>query len=210
MNFFDIYFCTWLILSIIWLVLLIKNRNNILLFKKKYIMFLLIRWKLILFLIAFVLLCYMANLWLDPTWDIPETVVMSFLTYYTSPYSIWVIYRYLKWINKNFYEFYIWIILLFFSSAWFYDIYAYIFLLWEYPLTAFSNLLLSPFFYLLAWMMWNMWYTKKDWVIFLFTKKKWCTYKIDKNGFWKIFTYTIPIIIFMVVIFWYFLYLNLI
>lgn len=206
--YFKIYLITWVTLTLIWLFLLISNKKNILLFSKQYIDFILIKWKLILFLIAFILLSIMANLWLDPTWDIPETIVMSILTYYTAPYSIWIIYRYTKWLNKNLYEFYIAIILLFFSSAWFYDIYVLLFLLWKYPITAFSNLLLSPFFYLLAWIMWNLWYSKTEWVIFLFTKEDWINYKNDKWYFWDMFIYILPIVIFMIIIFWYFLYLN--
>ena len=202
------YLITWSLLTTIWFFLLIKYKNNILLFSKEYYNFIFIKWKVIIFFIAFILLCIIANLWLDPTWDIPETIIMSALTYITAPYSIWIIFRYIKWLNKKFYELYIAIILLFFTSAWIYDLYAMLFLLWEYPLTAFSNLLLSPFIYLFAWMIWNLWYSKKDWIIFLYDKKNWINYKNVSWWFKKIFIYILPIILFMVILFWYFLYLN--
>ncbi len=209
MNIFiRIYIILWIILILIWLVLLIKNRKEVLLFRKKYINFLFVRWKLILFFLAVISLSIMSTLWLDPTWDIPETIVMSILTFYTAPYSSWIIYRYLRWLNKNSYEFYIAIILLFFSSAWFYDLYTLLFLLWEYPPMAFSNLLLSPFFYLFWWITWNFGYSKKKGVIFLFKEKDWIDTKTEKDWFDKIFLYILPIIIFMIVIFWGFLYLN--
>lgn len=161
-----------------------------------------------MFFISLLLLCIMASLWIDPTWDIPETIIMSFLTYYTSPYSTWIIYRYLKIKDINFYEFYIAIILLLFSSAWFYDLYVLLFLLWEYPNTAFSNLLLSPFFYTFWGIMWNLWYIKNEWVVFLFKKSNWISCKVEEGWFGKIFLYILPIVMFMFCVFWYFLYLN--
>lgn len=202
------YYISWIILTSIWLILLITKRKKILLFTRGYVNFILKKLKIIIFLTAFLLLTIIANLWLDPTWDNIETIIMSLLTYFTAPYSIWTIYRYIKWLNKNFYEFYISIILLFFSSAWFYDIYVYLFILWEYPLTAFSNLFLSPFFYILAWMIWSLDYSKKDWVILIFSKTEWIDFKGEKWWVLKIFLYSLPIIIFMIIIFWYFIYLN--
>lgn len=202
-----IYFISWIILTLIWVFLLIKNRKNILLFKREYMSFVLIRWKVIIFVIATLLLCYVADLWLDPTWDIPETLVMSFLTYYTAPYSVWIIYRYVKWLNNNLYEFYIAIILLFFSSAWFYDVYTLFFLLWEYPIMAFSNLALSPPFYILAWMLWNLNYNKNKWVYMAFSEESWVDKKSDRWSFFRILLFIIPIILYMVIIFWAFIYI---
>jgi len=206
--FIKVYIITWLILSLIWIILLIKERKNIILFRKDYVLYILKFWKLVIFLIALILLCLIANLWLDPSWDIPMTIIMSMLTYYTAPYSIWIIYRYIKFKNISFKEFYLSLILLFFSSAWIYDAYATIFLLWFYPEMAFSNLLLSPFFYIFAWMIWNLDYSKNDWLIFTYTKENWVNYKWDKKIFSKIFIFILPIIIFMLGIFWYFIYLN--
>lgn len=203
-----IYLISWIILVFIWLISIFINRKTLLLFKIEYVNFLLKKWKIVIFFIAFILLCIIADLWLDPTWDIPETIIMSILTYYTAPYSVWAIFRYIRWINKNFSEFYISIILLFFSSAWFYDLYVYLYLLWEYPLTAFSNLLLSPFFYLFAWMIWNLAYIEWKGVVFLFSETKWIHLENINNSFCKISIYLLPVILFMVVIFWYFIYLN--
>lgn len=204
-----LYIIFWLILTIIWLILLIKERKNIILFKRDYVLFLFKKWKIILFLIATISLSYISTLWFDPSWDIPETIIMSLMTLYFAPYSAWIFYRYYKWINKSKKEFYIAIILMFFSACWFYDIYAMIFLMWYYPPMAFSNLWLSPFFYIFAWMMWNLDYSKKDWVIFVYSKREWVKFKWEQWNFWKIFIYTLPIILFMVFIFWYFIFDNL-
>lgn len=207
--FIKLYLTIWIILTTAWLLLIIKKRKYIVLLQKDYIEFISKKWKFILFLIATFFLSYISTFWYDPTWDIPETIIMALLTYYTAPYSSWIIYRYIKWLNKNFYELYIAIILVFFSSAWIYDIYAMIFLIWEYPLTAFANLWLSPFFYLLAGMMWNLDYRKDLGVVFVCNYKEWINFSWDENSFRKIFIYTLPMLIFMVVIFWYFIYLNL-
>lgn len=204
-----LYIIFWLILTLIWLILLIKERKNIIIFKKDYILFLYKKWKIILFLIATISLSYISTLWYDPSWDIPETIIMSLMTLYFAPYSTWIFYRFYRWINKSKLEFYIAIILMFFSSCWFYDIYAMIFLMWYYPPMAFPNLWLSPFFYIFAWIMWNLDYSKKDWVIFTYAKNEWINYKWEKWNFLKIFIYTLPIIIFMCFIFWYFIRINL-
>lgn len=209
MNIFiKLYILFYLILTIIWIILIKKNKQEIILFKKDYFLFLFKKWKIILFLIATIGLSYISTLWYDPSWDIQETIIMSLLTFYFSPYSVWIIYRFYKWITKSKIELYISIILMLFSACWFYDIYAMIFLLWYYPPMAFSNLFLSPFFYLFAWIMWSLDYSKKDWVIFTYTKKEWICFKWEKWNFWKVFIYILPIILFMVFIFGYFILIN--
>lgn len=206
--FIKLYLIIWIILTVIWIILLIKNRKTILLFKGEYGLFLMKKWKIILFLVATFLLSYISTLWYDPTWDIPETIIMSVLTYYTAPYSVGVIYRYFSGLYKNGSELYIAFILILFSSAWFYDIYAMIFLVWTYPLTAFSNLWLSPFFYIFAWMMWSLDYKKELWVIFVYKYKEWTSFVWDVGNFQKISIYILPIALFMMTIFGYFIYLN--
>jgi hypothetical protein len=204
----NLYIIFWLILVTIWFVLLIKNYKDIILFKKDYTLFLAKKWKVWLLMIAMLSLCYVSTLWYDPSWDIPETIIMSLFTFYFSPYSIWIFHRYFNWMNKNKIELYIAIILMFFSTCWFYDFYSMIFLLWYYPPMAFSNLLLSPFFYILAWIMWNLDYKTKTWIIFTCNEKEWINLKWDDWNFKKIFIYILPIIIFMIFIFWYFIYIN--
>ena len=159
--------------TLFWFIYLYSNHKKILLFSKEYLYFISIKWKLLLFFTALGLLCLISYISKDPTWDIPETLIMSLLTFYTSPFSIGTIYRNLFWIQSNYIELYLSVILLFFSSAWFYDGYVYFILLWNYPETAFSNLFLSPFFYLLWGILWNLGYSKKDWVVLLFSRKEW-------------------------------------
>lgn len=144
----------------------------------------------------------------DPTWDIPETIMMGLLTYYTAPYSIGILYRFAKGWNRDYRELYISIIFLFFSSAWSYDLYAMVVLLGNnYPTTAFANLCISPFFYILAGMMWNLDYREDTGVIFVYNRPEWIAFQ-GSGGLKKIYVYVLPIVIFMAVIFGYFIYLN--
>lgn len=208
-TYIKLYIIFWVILTIICLILLIKERKNIILFKKDYVLFLCKKWKIFLFLLAVIWFCYISTLWYDPSWDIPETIIMSLMTFYFAPYSAWIFYRFYKWLNKSKKELYIAIILMFFSAGWFYDVYSMIFLLWYYPIEmAISNLWISPFFYIFWWAMWNLDYSKKDWAIFVYTKKEWINFKWEKWNFLKIFIYTLPIILFIVFIFWYFIYIS--
>ncbi len=204
-----LYIIFWLILTITWFILIIKERKNIILFKKDYVLFLLKKWKIVLFLIAMIGLSYISTLWFDPSWDIPETIVMSIMTFYFSPYSVWTIYRYFKWFHKSNIELYIAVILLFFISCWFYDAYSALFLLGHYPPMAFSNIWLSPFFYIFAGMLWSLDYSKDKWAIFVYTSPEWIDFKWERKSFYKIFLWTLPMIGFMVFIFWYFIWINL-
>ncbi len=203
-----LYILFWISLCITAFILLIKNRKQIILFKKDYLLFLLKPWKIILFLIATILLAYISTLWFDPSWDVIETIIICILTFYFAPYTAWIFYRFYKWINKSKKELFIAIILMFFSSCWFYDFYAWIFLLWHYSKMFFYNLWLSPFFYLAWWIMWNLDFSKEKWVIFTYTQKEWIDFKWDKKWLNKILIYTLPAILFMVFVFGYFIYVN--
>lgn len=204
----QLYILFWGTLTFIAFVLIIKNYKNMIVFQKAYVFFLFKTWKIVLLLLAIIGFCYISTLWYDPSWDIPETIIMSLLTFYFSPYTVWVWYRFYKWISRSKAELYISIILMFFIACWFYDVYAMIFLMGEYPPMAFANLGLSPFFYTTWGMMWSLDYSKKSWVVFVYTQKEWIVFTWDKNIFWKVFLYAFPIIFFIAFIFWYFIYDN--
>ncbi|MGE4444337.1 MAG: hypothetical protein AB7E37_05075 [Candidatus Altimarinota bacterium] len=154
-------------------------------------------------------LSYISTLGFDPSWDIPETIVMSIMTFYFSPYSVGTIYRYFKGFHKSNIELYIAVILLFFISCWFYDAYSALFLLGHYPPMAFSNIGLSPFFYIFAGMLWSLDYSKDKGAIFVYTSPEWIDFKGERKSFYKIFLWTLPMIGFMVFIFGYFIWINL-
>ena len=200
------YFYFWSLNILIAIFLLIKFNRNILLTNRKYLSFLLKKWKIITITIATIWITIVWVISWDPTWDIWVSLWISFLYFYTSPYVIWILYRFIKWIYKNFIELYISIILLLFSSSWFYDWYNYLFLLWQYPETWTSNFIFSLPIYILAWMFWSLEYKKWVWVIFSFSEKKWIEYKSPKWSLNKLYIHIWLIILLITYIFWYFLY----
>lgn len=207
-NLIKYYITSWVILTLIWIFLLIKNHKEIILFHKDYFSFLLVRWKIVTFLLATSLLSLISTFGFDPSWDIPETIIMWSLTYLTAPYVIWIIYRFFRFRNIKISELYISVIILIFTSSWFYDAYATIFLLGFYPPMFLANLWLSPFFYVLAGMLWSLDYKDKKWIIFAYTETNWLDYKWTNWWFKKIFLYTIPIMLFMIVVFGWFVVEN--
>jgi len=204
----QIYFYTWIMLTLVGLFFIIKNHKELLLFKKKYFIFLLRSWKFGSFILASTILCYISTFGYDPTWDIPETIIMAVLTYWTAPYTVGTIYRFFNKFHQNYYELYVAIILLMFSSAWFYDAYAMFFLIGEYPPTAFANLGLSPLFYIFAGMMWSLDSWKDTGAIFVYTFPEWIGFRGDAGITRGILIYSIPFILFMSVIFGSFIYMN--
>ncbi len=203
MNYY-LYF--WLLNCIITIILITKYRKNTLIVKKKYFKFLTIKWKIITITIATIWIIIVWIISGDPTWDVWVSIWISLLYFYTSPYVIWILYRFIKWLYKNYIELYISIIILLFSSSWFYDWYNYLYLLWHYPESWTSNFIFSLPIYILAWMFWSLGYKNWVWVIFSFSEKNWIEYKSPKGSFKKIYLYIWLISLLVTYIFWYFLY----
>ena len=169
----ETYFKSWVTIVLFTFVLSIFKGNQILLLSKKYFYFLFVRWKIIVFLLALFIISGVGLLWLDPTWDLGISIIMSILTYFTAPYSVGIFYRFIKWIERKNIELFLAIILTFFSASWFYDGYNYLYLLWFYPNTWFSNILYSIPVYLLWWIIWNLDYSKEKGAYLSFYNKKW-------------------------------------
>lgn len=203
------YLLIWIVLCILCVTLIWRRRETLLLLKREYWIFLLKPWKLITFLIAVISLCFISTLGYDPTWDIPETILMSLLTYCTAPYSVGIMYRFYRAMWSSLQELFIAIILLFFSACWLYDAYVMLFLMrWDYPLSALWNIGISPFFYIFAGMLWSMDYRKWPGVVLIYTQKEWIHFLWEKSAFSKMFIAMIPIFLFMGAVFWYFIYMN--
>ena len=151
------------------ILLVIKYRKNILLVKKEYFDFLCVKWRLVTIFVATVWIIFVWIVSGDPTWDVWISLWISFLYFYTSPYVVWILYRYIKGFHKNYLALYISTIVLLFSSSWFYDWYNFLFLLWHYPETWVWNIIFSLPIYVLSWMFWSLEYKKLEWVIFSFS-----------------------------------------
>lgn len=124
------------------------------LFLKKYFQFIFIKWKLISFILATVLISSVSKFAHDPTWDIGVSVLMSILTYLTSPFAVKSIYDGIitKKITQSLVVSFIFIYL---SSVGSYDFYNYV-LYGFIPESNIENVFISVPIYLLAGIFWNL------------------------------------------------------
>lgn len=200
------YLIFWLINCLITLFFIIKNKNKLLITSLIYINFLIVKWKIITIIFATIWVILTWIISKDPTWDIWISLWISFLYFYTSPYVIWIFYRFFNWLYKDLLNLYISIILLLFSSSWFYDWYNFIYLHWYYPETWISNFVFSIPIYIIAGMFWSLEYENWKWVFFSFQKKEWIEYISPKWSFKNLLIYILIIVFLLVYIFTYFLY----
>lgn len=201
------YVSFWIPLTFACACFMIAKRRKLPIFQRHYANLLIRPWKLATFVIATAALSYFATFGFDPSWDIPETLLMSALTFWLAPFSVGVAYRYAKGIRRDRTELFIATVLLFFSSSWFYDAYAALFLLGEYPTMAFANLGLSPFFYVLAGMFWSLECDGKH-PTFAFARENWLESPRKGNCLFQSLWIVVPIMLFMMGIFGSFAYLN--
>lgn len=201
------YVSVWSALALGAGVFVIVDRKDSPLFDLRYYSALFRPWKIASFVLATSILCWLSTLGYDPTWDIPETLAMSVMTFSFAPYSVGTIYRFAKRVRRKVTELFTAVVLTFFVSAWFYDAYATLFLLGEYPRTAFSNLGLSPFFYVLAGIFWSL-ECYGDRPTISFSRPEWFGFQSTGKCFFSILPTAVPIIVFMVAIFWRFAYLS--
>jgi hypothetical protein len=125
------------------------------LLSKEYLIFLSSPWKLVSFVFATVCFSVLSRYANDPTWDIPETIIMASLTFSTAPWAVGVIYRAIYKQEVHRYEIYTALCIWLFSASWSYDLYVWIWL-GSYPLSWSGNLMISPILYLFAGMFWNL------------------------------------------------------
>ncbi len=129
----------------------------------------------------------------DPTWDYFDSIVISILVYLFSPWAVGTLYLF---INKktSYKNLFIAIVMLLFSSSWFYD--GYILIRdGNYPATWLQNLIISPTFFIAAGMFWNLEYLPGSGVKFSFQLENWYNRQISTN-FRKIFWIALPFALF--------------
>jgi hypothetical protein len=152
--FFVRYIAAWALFCFVAVLILVWDRKRLLPEWREYWGFLCVPWKLWLFVPAFIFVTFAGRYTNDETWDLVTGSGMALLTFLTAPWSIGLIYqvsagrRPLRYLVVA-------IALLLFSSSWFYDSY----LLWRdgvYTPRWATNLILSPFIYVAAGMLWNL------------------------------------------------------
>jgi len=196
--FFYFYIAAWMTACLVAAGLMIKNRKTIILFQKAYRDYLLVKWKIITFLVALTAFVVLAPYTGDITWDYYDAAFMSILTFITAPWAIGTLYRFIRG-REKFAIAWIAVCTWLFSASWSYDIYL-VFRDGYYPATWSSNILASSVLYISAGMFWNLEYREGRGVILGFMEPDWPTLDSDKR-FNRILFYALPFMIIAAAIF---------
>lgn len=164
------YFTAWLIILIIAVLVSIKNRSVHEIFNRNYWQFLFELWKVFTFVFATACITIVAPYSGDPTWDYGDSIIISILTYIFAPWTVGVIYRAFKF--KQFNSKLFAAVVFFFIPCWAYD--AYIFIKdGYYPITWFTNVIISSGIVLTAGLYWNLCWSKEKGTDFAFRLDVW-------------------------------------
>ena len=152
--FFVKYIAIWTSFCLVALLMLAWDRKRLLPEWREYWRFLCVPWKVCLFVPAFFFVTFAGRLTDDETWDWVTGSGMAILTFLTAPWVVGLIY--LVFVGRRPARYLVVALaLLLFSSSWFYDGY----LLWRdgaYTGRWLGNLVLSPFIYMAAGLLWNL------------------------------------------------------
>ena len=159
---------------------------------RAYWSYLLIPWKLAIFVPAFLFVTFAGRFTDDETWDMVTGGGMSVLAFLTAPWCVGLGFQALTG-RRPLRYLVVAVALMLFSSSWFYDGY---FLLRDgcYTTRWWSNLLLSPIIYLSAGLLWNLEARGRFRVGFGFTRHDWPGRPADRRVL-PILVATIPLIL---------------
>jgi len=159
----QVYLAGWIFLSLIALILLIKQRNDISLLTRAHWRYLTEPWKVVTFLLAFSAFVWISWHTFDPTWDYIDAAFMSILIYLTAPWVVATLYQ-MVCTKAKLSHVYIAVCLWTFSASWSYDGY----MLWRdgrYPITWWSNFFYRRCF-ILQRVLCGIWPGKRDVALF--------------------------------------------
>jgi hypothetical protein len=148
------YIALWASFCLVAVAVLAWDRKRLVPEWQEYWRFLTVPWKLCVFVPAFVFVTFAGRYTNDETWDLVTGSGMAILTFLTAPWVVGLIYQVFLGRRRLRYLI-VALALLLFSSSWFYDGY----LLWRdgmYTQRWVGNLMLSPFIYVAAGMLWNL------------------------------------------------------
>jgi hypothetical protein len=152
--FFSKYIALWMSFCLVAVLILVWDRKRLIPEWREYLRFLSAPWKLWMFVPAFLFVTFAGPYTDDETWDWVTGSGMAILTFLTAPWVVGLIYQVFVGRRPARYLV-VALALLLFSSSWFYDGY----LLWRdgaYTQRWAGNLMLSPFIYVAAGMLWNL------------------------------------------------------
>jgi hypothetical protein len=148
------YITLWASFCLVAVFILVWDRKHLFSEWRKYLRFLIVPWKLWLFVPAFLFVTFAGRYTNDETWDFGTGSGMAILTFLTAPWVVGLIYQ--VFVGRRPLRYLVVALaLLLFSSSWFYDGY----LLWRdgmYTQRWAGNLMLSPFIYVAAGLLWNL------------------------------------------------------
>lgn len=150
----QVYVVCWLSFCCLAVATAIVDRRTLSAEWREYARFLCVPWKLAMFAPALVFVTFAGRFTNDETWDVVCGGGMSVLTFLTAPWAVGTVYKAIR--RERGPGFLVvaaalWL----FSSSWFYDGYIYL-RDGAYTTRWFGNLLLSPFIYLCAGLLWNL------------------------------------------------------
>lgn len=206
-----IYLLFWLSAVLVACCLVLRNKEVYAFFDRPYWVFLFEPWKLTTFAIATLGITLAAPYSGDPTWDIPDSIIISILTYIIAPWSVGTLYRNVK--AKMFKAQFFVALCFFFVPCWAYDLYI---LLRDkmYPSTWCENLFISGGIVFLAGLFWNLVWQEDRGVTFAFTRDEWPPQQRTpfKKVIWLCFLLAAPVVAsvgwFVITYFWDWHFLN--
>ena len=170
-SFFIFYLAAWGTACLIAGGLMIRHRRELTLFGKAYRQLLFQPWKLFTFAIAGSAITLAGPYTCDPTWDYVDGAFMSLLTFFTAPWVVAILYRFVRG-REPIRQLYIALCVWFFSACWSYDLYL-LFRDGHYPLTWLPNILASSSMYLTAGLLWSLEWQGGRGVSFSFLQPTW-------------------------------------
>jgi hypothetical protein len=150
---FAVYTALWLAAGIGVLALCIRHPRDFTMLSRAYSRALLVPWKVATFAIALVGMVWLGPRSGDPTWDAPDAIFMSVLTYLGAPWAVGTLLRVVRR-RASFTQAFVAAWLWMFSASWSYDLY-----IWlrdgSYPASWLANLGASSVLYALAGTFWS-------------------------------------------------------
>lgn len=165
------YLVAWVATCAVAVFIALRDRARLATQYAGYARFLLQPWKVVTFAIATAGMMLVAPYTGDPTWDWFDALFMAVGTFATAPWSVGVLYRFVRGRASGSHAFLAacaWM----FSASWSYDLYL---LLRDgyYPVTWDANIALSSVLYACAGFVWNLEHLPGRGVIFAFMHDDW-------------------------------------
>jgi hypothetical protein len=189
---FTTYLAVYTLASVVAVILMIRERKTLVLFRPDYRNFMASKWKLLTFAIAALSMIVMAPYTGDPTWDYFDASFMSILTFLTAPWAVGTLYLALKRRARPVHV-YIAVCVWMLSVSWLYDVYI-IIKHGYYPPTWLPNIILSSILYFLAGIMWNLQRKEGRGVVFGFMEPDWPNPNREL-GFRQVMWFALPIML---------------